>query len=550
MRGTSLLGCWRMSKKRSNSSSRNPSLRERRRQEAVKKAWQRAQADSLAFEKIMPAAATKDAADDPEPKESARESGSSSRRKGASESSAPHAASKAEPPAGSASVKEHATPKREAFVPLKADEATGGKAAKAHAKQSASAKGKEAASAKGRKSASTKGNEAKGKEAAAAKAPKAPSTKAQDKASKKTAHKKRTLTKRRIALTIAACFCGVLLCGAGAFALAMNIGRTSMVQTSEMELGEGAVSYDNGKIVFYNGKKYRLNEDMTSILFLGLDGRAQGYTNGQADAVMVIAMDTSNGNVKVISIPRDSMVEIDRDYLGSDMYYDTITAQLCMAYSYADSEEQSAELMCKAVSRLLYNTPMRYYYALDMDGLGDLADAVGGVEVEALQNVKPAGITQGQIVNLTGQKAFYYIKYRDIHEPESALKRQERQKQFVKAFVKKAVEQAKGDVGMLANIFNSLAEYSKTNIGPTEFTFLAANFLGNGVGDVDIYSLQGENVLYDYDEGVDEFYLDKDSVYQTVLDVYYTEVQDEEAEAAARAAEKSIDNISDTSLGG
>ena len=69
-------------------------------------------------------------------------------------------------------------------------------------------------------------------------------------------------------------------------------------------------------------------------------------------------------------------------------------------------------------------------------------------------------------------------------------------------------------------------------------------------GDVEIYSLQGENVLYDSNEGVDEFYLDKDSVYRTVLDVYYTEVLDEEAEAAARQAEKSIDHVDDASLGG
>ena len=40
------------------------------------------------------------------------------------------------------------------------------------------------------------------------------------------------------------------------------------------------------------------------------------------------------------------------------------------------------------------------------------------------------------------------------------------------------------------------------------------------------------------------------SVYRTVLDVYYTEVLDEEAEAAARQAEKSIDHVDDASLGG
>lgn len=349
--------------------------------------------------------------------------------------------------------------------------------------------------------------------------------------------------RRRIVIAASASVACVLAVAVGAVALALNIGRLNMVQPADgIEQADGAVSYDNGKTVFFEGREYRLNENMASVLILGIDKGAAGEVNGRADAVMLLAINNDTGTTNLISIPRDSMVEYNRTVDGE--YADTVTEQLCLAYRYANSDELSCELMCEAVSRALYNIPLDYYYALRMDGISELADSVGGVEVEALENLPAVGIYKGNQYLLTGKRAYDYLHYRDIAKNDTALGRQERQKQFIKAFARKALDEAKGDVSVLIGIYEKLSRYSFTNIGVPEFTYLASHFMAYGIDSFNVDSLQGEMILAS--SGLQEFYLDKDAVYRTVLDVYYTPVEDKEAEEAARAEQKDIDFVSDT----
>ena len=79
-----------------------------------------------------------------------------------------------------------------------------------------------------------------------------------------------------------------------------------------------AVINDNqhDEIITYNGHKYAFNENVISIAFMGVDQRDllnkdDAEFVGCADADVVVAVDTSDGTVKVINIPRDTMVDID-----------------------------------------------------------------------------------------------------------------------------------------------------------------------------------------------------------------------------------------------
>ena len=65
------------------------------------------------------------------------------------------------------------------------------------------------------------------------------------------------------------------------------------------------------------------------------------------------------------------------------------------------------------VSRLLFNVPIEYYLVLDVNGVGALADAVGGVEVVALQDVPKTDMREGQPYVLKGEQARQYVVERD-----------------------------------------------------------------------------------------------------------------------------------------
>ena len=310
--------------------------------------------------------------------------------------------------------------------------------------------------------------------------------------------------------------------------LLVNAGRANLLGGNDavIDSPEIATVEKDGKTIVYNGRTYRQKDDVVSICLIGNDKDArdpeEGF-NGQADAVMIVALDASTGELTCIAVPRNSMVEVNRNYRGTDEFADTKLYQLCLAYGYGTDDHDSSKLVCTAVSRIMYNIPMNYYYTISLSGLVALADSVGGVTVEALDDIPYAGIYEGETVTLTGYDALSYVQWRDKYEEGSAQERQARQQQFLSALASQVLSAVKGNPAVIMDIVNTLADYSTTNLGPSEFAFLSSTVASTGVGSMNMTSLQGEVVNNDESEW-EQFILDKDSVYQTVLDVYYEEV--------------------------
>ena len=165
------------------------------------------------------------------------------------------------------------------------------------------------------------------------------------------------------------------------------IGRKKLLNYRNLHVNvPSEIQYeDDGRIVYYNGHTYEFNDNIASILFMGIDNRklkdnAVSGTGGQADALYLFTYDTKSGHIKVLSLNRDIMTDISRYDEGGN-YVDTATAQLCLAYAYGDGKQTSAENQVTATERLLYNIPINAYYAIDLDAIKILNDDVGGVTV-------------------------------------------------------------------------------------------------------------------------------------------------------------------------
>ncbi len=342
---------------------------------------------------------------------------------------------------------------------------------------------------------------------------------------KKRKHAKKHKGLKRAGIMLAVILAIAAIAAGTVFALT-KMGEQSVkdANTATYVQSEG-VAYDEGKTVEYNGKLYGLNENMASIAVIGYDRRSEqvvpGKNVGQADAVMVLAANLDTGKVTAIGIPRDSMVEVG-EFMGSD-FTGMDTMQLCLAFAYGDGGETSSQYTTAAVSRVLYNMPVNNYVSLDMDSVGELANAVGGVPVTPLQTIPGTNIVKGQDTVLFGNNALKYIQWRDTSVLNSSLDRQARQSQFVQAFCKEAFAQAKGNVGTLVNLFNVARNNGITNLGVDDFTYLASTVLNTGISGVDVTTLQGQ---MQQGKKFAEFYLDKTNVYETVLNVYYHEIGD------------------------
>ncbi len=300
--------------------------------------------------------------------------------------------------------------------------------------------------------------------------------------------------------------------------------------TEETTESDRILTYDDGKTVQYKGETYTLNEKIATVLLIGVDkteiegGETPG-NGGEADCILLLSIDTETGETKLLNISRESYAQVDI-YSMSGSLIESRNTQLCRAYAFGDGAELSCENTVKAVRRLIYGMPIHSYVAMDMRFIGAATDAVGGIYLTTLSDVKMHDdrvVKKGTEIDLWGREAEFYVRYRDKKLLNSNLLRMDRQKQFVELFAKKALSETKQDLTTLLDLYNAMSQYMTTDLSLADVTFLLGTFLNNGAT-FEFSSLEGQldklgaNAIY---------YLDEAATYEAVLDIYYTKVEGE-----------------------
>ena len=191
--------------------------------------------------------------------------------------------------------------------------------------------------------------------------------------------------------------------------------------------------------VTINGKSYRKRPNLTTILLLGIDRPARNsdepddyHSGGNADFLRLIVIDSAEKTISQIQIDRDTIAPVTvLNLIGEQT--DTRPLQIALAHSYGDGKKQSCELTAEAVSRLLLDTPIPYYAALNLDGIAALNDFVGGVTVpidDDFSRVDPQMI-QGTTLRLTGRQAEYFVRSRTDMPIGTNEARMARQQQYL-----------------------------------------------------------------------------------------------------------------------
>lgn len=297
----------------------------------------------------------------------------------------------------------------------------------------------------------------------------------------------------------------------------------SVAEETISAVEEAAVEND-GKTVVYKGEKYCYNEDVVSILCLGIDrelsqtGTDQIGENGQADAVFLAVLNKKTGELSFLNISRESMVDINR-YNAEGRFLGTERMQLCLSYAYGDGKEKSCENTAEAVSRLLYGMPIHAYAAIDYSGIPVLNDAVGGITVDVLEDLtgRDEALKQGATVTLQGKQAETYVRYRDTALLDSNNSRMARQKQYLTAFLKQ--ELSGGNLGNILSLYQKAGDYMVTDIDLSQMAYLASLMLENGIHEGTMVSIPGTVVK---GEQYAEFVPDEEALYERVLELFYT----------------------------
>ena len=211
-----------------------------------------------------------------------------------------------------------------------------------------------------------------------------------------------------------------------------------------------------------------IKSDPISILLMGIEDYETGGVNGRTDTLIVLTYNPELNTVKMMSIPRDTLVEIvgyDRD------------DKINHAHAFGGKE-----MTINTVEKFL-DIPIDYYAAVDFDAFIDIVDILGGVTVNVpfdfhqktmAPNSYYVYFNEGpQRVN--GEEALAFVRMRKM-DPRGDIGRTERQQEFIRAVVDEALQFK--SITKVDDIANVIGERVETNVKISEGISMFLNLTG------------------------------------------------------------------------
>lgn len=228
-----------------------------------------------------------------------------------------------------------------------------------------------------------------------------------------------------------------------------------------------------------NVSKVIKNKKPLNVLILGTDTGALGRKNkGLSDTMIVATLNAQKETTYMTSIPRDTEVTINNT-----------TEKINAAYTIGGASQS-----IKTVQTLL-DVPIDFYVVMNMGGLKELVNSVGGVDVTPPLTFKygAANVKKGVKTHLNGKQALSYSRMR-YDDPDGDYGRQKRQRQIILAVVRKALSIS--SVTRFQTILNSVQKNMKTNLTFNDMLALRFSYK-NASHHIKSTTLEGESQTID-----------------------------------------------------
>lgn len=221
-------------------------------------------------------------------------------------------------------------------------------------------------------------------------------------------------------------------------------------------------------------------KDSFSVLLMGIDtGDLGRVEQGRSDTMMVATISPQDNQTTVVSIGRDSYVDI----VGHGT-----TDKINHAYAFG-----GPAMAMNTVEKFL-DIPIDHYVSINMAGLKELVDAVGGIEVDNEITFSQDGFdfAIGR-TSLNGEQALAYSRMR-YEDPNGDYGRQERQRKIVEGIVKKVL--SLDGITQYQTILNAIEQNMKTDMSFDDMRTLAFNYR-SAFQTIKQDQLQGEGFMQD-----------------------------------------------------
>ena len=187
------------------------------------------------------------------------------------------------------------------------------------------------------------------------------------------------------------------------------------------------------------GDGERKSADHWTVLIIGRDTGGGGLT----DTLLLASYDVTNQKATVMSIPRDTMVNIPYDI-----------KRINAVYNYYGGEERGIQHLYKEIAQLVGFEP-DFQVVVEWDAVGEIVDAMGGVYFDVPQDMNYDDPYQDLHIHqtagyrrLTGDDAMQVLRYRHDNRkngvmrgyPDGDLGRIKTQQAFLKSMVQQLLQ--------------------------------------------------------------------------------------------------------------
>jgi len=237
-----------------------------------------------------------------------------------------------------------------------------------------------------------------------------------------------------------------LLIGGGVYAYTIYSGAKNTV---DKKMQEQVTAIDTEVTT----KKIKEKEPL-NILLMGVDERSGD--RGRSDALMVLSVDPENNRSQLISIPRDTRTEM----VGDDPQAGNMD-KINHAYAFGGTD-----MAVNTVENFL-DFELDYYVKMNMEGLSEMVDAVGGITVDNELSWTDTGYYEKGYeyekgnIEMNGEKTMGYVRMR-YQDPNGDFGRNERQRKVIQGIIDKGA--SVGSVNKIGDIMDVLGDNVTTNM--------------------------------------------------------------------------------------
>ena len=175
------------------------------------------------------------------------------------------------------------------------------------------------------------------------------------------------------------------------------------------------------------------------------------------------------------------------------------------------------------MSNLLYNMPIKYYAAMNLDGVSTMNDILGGVTVtleDDFSHIDPT-MTKGKTLTLVGDQAEIFVRSRMSVGVGTNEARMARQQQYVSRMMELLNDRIHGSSDFIGALFDGLSPYLCTNMSRAQMMNEA--WAVKDYTRLPLVSIDGVHEVGD--DGYMQFLPDDASLEQVILDVFYKKVK-------------------------